>query len=363
MQFLKETTSVWDKLQKTDKPIVIYGMGDGAVKIMNVCAEKKIKISALFASDDYVRGHSFMGYKVHKLSEIEEMFSDFIILLAFAVHDIPTIERIYLLSQKYELYAPDVPVIGGGLFDMDYVSQNAEQIKKAYSLLADDLSKKVFADSINYKISGNIDYLKPITTDKSEIFEKLIIGKDEIFMDLGAYDGDTIRELLEFTGGEYNSIIAVEPDKKNFKKLSSFIEENGLKNVRAENVGIWSESAILKFDNKAGRNSSLSENGKTELMVNSVDNILNSEPATIIKMDVEGAEKEALLGAAETINKYKPKIIASAYHRNEDIFSLINQINDICPDYKIYLRHHLYLPAWETNIYAAANGQNIQKKL
>ena len=174
-------------------------------------------------------------------------------------------------------------------------------------------------------------------------------------MDLGAYDGDTIRELLDYTNGGYKKIVAVEPDKKNFKKLATYVEENKIENIELHNIGVWSEDTTLRFDNRAGRNSSLSVSGKTELLVNSVDGILKGEPATIIKMDVEGAEKQTLIGATATIQSYKPKLIVSAYHRNEDIFSLILQINELCEGYKIYLRHHLYLPAWETNIYAVCD--------
>ena len=79
LHFLKENISLWNYLQTATKPIVIYGMGDGAIKIMNACESYGIKISAMFASDEYVRGHSFMGFVVHKLSEIEQMYDDFII--------------------------------------------------------------------------------------------------------------------------------------------------------------------------------------------------------------------------------------------------------------------------------------------
>ena len=69
-------------------------------------------------------------------------------------------------------------------------------------------------------------------------------------------------------------------------------------------------------------------------------------------MDVEGAEREALLGAVKTLNVKKPKLAFSGYHRNEDLFALPILLNEIQPSYSIYLRHHPYLPAWETNFYA-----------
>ena len=80
--------------------------------------------------------------------------------------------------------------------------------------------------------------------------------------------------------------------------------------------------------------------------------MLDGDQATIIKMDVEGCEREAIWGSAHTIKKYAPKLMVSLYHRNEDIFELPLLIKKLNPDYKCYIRHQLYIPAWETNLYA-----------
>ena len=105
--------SLWDHLAETSKPIIIYGMGDGAQKILDVCSLKNVKISGFMASDDFVRGHSFAGFEVKKLSDIERQFGDCIILVAFGTHIDEVIQRIIAISDRHELYAPDVPVIGG----------------------------------------------------------------------------------------------------------------------------------------------------------------------------------------------------------------------------------------------------------
>ena len=84
----------------------------------------------------------------------------------------------------------------------------------------------------------------------------------------------------------------------------------------------------------------------------SVDSILQGKPATIIKMDVEGCEREALWGASQTIAHFSPKLMVSLYHRNEDIFALPLLIRRLNPNYDLYVRHQLYIPAWETNLYA-----------
>ena len=83
-----------------------------------------------------------------------------------------------------------------------------------------------------------------------------------------------------------------------------------------------------------------------------MDSILGGQTATLIKMDVEGFEREAIWGAAQTIAHYTPKLMVSLYHRNEDIFELPLLIKRLNPNYKLYVRHQLYIPAWETNLYA-----------
>ena len=122
---LKESIKydLWTYLKNSKKPIVLYGMGDGADKILNVLEEKEIPVCAVFASDEFVRDKIFRGFKIKKLSEIEAEYEDFIILLSFATSIPELVEKIKALSKKHELYAPDVPVFGSGLFDMEFYTK------------------------------------------------------------------------------------------------------------------------------------------------------------------------------------------------------------------------------------------------
>ncbi|MCI6561481.1 MAG: FkbM family methyltransferase [Ruminococcus sp.] len=351
LSFIIEKQSCWDRLKAENRPIFIYGMGDGALKIMSVFNKKNITVAGIFASDDFVRGHSFEGYHVHKLSEIEEMVSDFVVVLAFAAGYQEIVDKIYSIASKHTLYVPDVPVAGDGLFTYEYCLENAEKIEQVYNSLYDDYSRKVYANILNFKISGKIEYLSAVTTPKSEIYKKIIKpGLNEVYVDLGAYNGDTIRELMEFTYGKYSAIYALEPDKKNFKKLAKFVD--GMKHVFAYNAAAWCLDTELPFAAKAGRQSAISAAAPTTIPCRSVDSILDHRPATLIKMDVEGFEREAIWGAASTISHYTPKLMVSLYHRNEDIFELPLLIKKLNPDYRLFIRHQLYIPAWETNLYA-----------
>ncbi len=349
--------SIWRRLQRETRPIILYGMGDGALKIMAACRKYGIKISGIFASDEYVRGHSFEGYLVKKLAEVEEEFGNFIVLLCFAAFTPELLQKIFALHQRHEVLAPDVPVFGDGLFDEDYFLSHRKEIEESYSLLADETSKRVFENVLNFKLSGKIELLREIETPKSEVYEHILhLGSREHYLDLGGYDGDTVQEFLRETGGKYGSVTVLEPDVKNFRKLTKTAERCGWKDMLLLNVGIWNEDTTLSFDNRAGRNSFLSDSGRVTVLVRSADSLLKDKPCTFMKMDVEGAERQALLGAQETLKIKKPKLAFSGYHRNEDLFDLPLLLKKIEPAYRIYLRHHPYLPAWETNFYATADS-------
>lgn len=349
---------VWTALAETKKPIIMYGMGDGADKILAVMDRYGIKPADFMASDEFVRGHSFRGFKVKKLSEIEELYKDFVVVICFGTALPDVMERIDVIREKYETYAPDVPVYGDGLFDGDYISDHEFEIMQLKSLLADDASRECLDLIMRYRITGDIGVLRQSETPKNEMIDLIDIGTKETYVDLGAYDGDTVEEFLRFTNKQFTRIYAVEPDRRSFSKLRRRLYYISGDLLIAKNAVAWNCDTKLLFNNKAGRGSSLiseitdekSRRG-VETDAVSVDSLLGGKPATLIKYDVEGSEHEAILGSEQTIKKYKPRLVVSLYHRVEDLIELPLLINSIRPDYKLYLRHHPYIPAWDTNLY------------
>jgi len=359
MEEIKEKISLWEHLKKVSgtKPIVLYGMGDGADKILNACADKNIKISGVFASDRFARGNNFRGFKVKTLLETETEYDNFCILTAFATRESEVIERIYNLSEKYELYAPSFPVFGSDVPDCDFFAGNIGAMQNAYSLLCDGLSREVYMNTINFMISGKIGYLKNMETPKRDAFDLLDLKGGLYYIDAGAYDGDTIRELKNYYGN-ITKIAALEPDIKNFAKLENSIRDCDLAGISTlHNIGAWNEDTALCFDSKSGRHSSLNfvnPKKQKEVRVNKIDNIItdNLSGETLIKYDVEGAEREAIEGTRAIIARYSPKLIVSLYHRSEDIFKLPLYIHSLNPNYDFYIRKHKYIPCWDLNLYA-----------
>lgn len=341
--------NVWDSLRETTLPIVLYGMGNGADMIIDKMAEIGLKPADIFASDEFVRGHSFRGYKVMKYSEICEKYGDFIIVMCFAVHDEATIDKVRKMAEQHTLYAPNVPIVDDGVFTREYIEEHDGEFDEAFSLLSDDFSRQSYIDVLNFKVSGKVEYLFRCQKAKNEIYsEYLNLGDSEILMDLGAYDGDTVREFLENVNG-YEKIIAVEADEKNYRKLTDKTAE--IRNIETHNLAAWDRRDVLYFEKKKGRNSKLSEAGKVQIQADSVDSILEGQRITLLKMDIEGSEEKALEGAKNTLRACQPKLYVCAYHRNSDMFRLPLKINEIQKGYKFHFCHHPYIPAWESNFY------------
>lgn len=341
-------TELWQYLKTAEKPIVLYGMGNGADKIISVLESYGIPFKGVFASDGFVRNKTFHGFKISSLNELEEKYGDMIVLLCFGSERPEVIEYIKEVAARHELYAPDVPVAGGGLFTEAFILQNKERFKKIYSLLADDISRKTFKNVINFKLSGKPCYLFDCSVSGNEPYNSFLhLNGKEHFMDLGAYNGDTVADFISRVP-DYNLITAVEPDIKSFKKLQRNTEK--LKNIRLFNAAISDFDGKGFFGMLGGRNSGISKNGiETDFLT--IDTLSGENPPTFIKMDLEGEEINAIRGAGNTIINHRPKMLISAYHRTEDLLSIPEEILSKRNDYKIYLRHFSALPAWDINYY------------
>ncbi|MFT3951582.1 MAG: FkbM family methyltransferase [Oscillospiraceae bacterium] len=351
----------WDFLKNTALPIFIYGMGDGCLKLLREFRARGIAEAGIFASDEFVRGHSFAGHKVHTLAEVEEQVDEFVVVIAFAAGYPALMEKIERIAARHKLLFPDTAVIGGGAFTKQMLLDNWDQASRVYELLADAQSRAVFEQVIRFKITGDISFLKSVFTMPAEAYERILHpAEEEAYCDLGAYNGDTVREFLEFTGGAYASVTAFEPNGRNFRKLTeAFSEKAG---IALYNCAAWDSDTTLEFAKGSGRQAKLADVGADGIMTNlktvpvqalRLDTTLAGARATYIKYDVEGAEREALAGSAQTIARHKPKLCCAVYHRPEDLFELPLLVHGMNPAYKLYLRQYPYYPAWETNLFAA----------
>lgn len=349
------TQDIWLQLREETRPLVVYGMGNGADKLFERLSLIGKTPSAIFASDDFVRGQSFRGYRVQKFSDIKEAYPSFVVLVSFASRLPEVMGAIYKMAEEYPVYLPDMPVAGNTYFTLDFAKAHDAELKETYDLLEDTRSKEIFTAVIMYKITGDVTHLKnACSTDEEE--RACLQGRTiRVTVDGGAYNGDTARKLL-LDHSQIERIYAVEPDPKNHKKLEKFAAECKSCQIIPVNAALWSSCGETQFNSGGNRNSSLVsasyENKGVSTKLITVDSLVANDHVDFIKYDVEGVEKEALLGSRNTILRDRPVLGVSIYHRSEDIYELPLLLKNICPNFKFYLRRTSCLPAWEMMLYA-----------
>lgn len=340
--------TVWERAKETKKPVLIYGTGNGADKILDELQRLNIPVSGIFASDGFVRNRTFRGFPVIGYTQAKEQFGDFLTLISFGSQRQEVIENFIKVSKETETYSVDVPVYGDNIFNRDFYENHITEINQVRKMLSDDKSKAVYENIISFKLTGDMIFLLSCETTREEAYKNILkLSDDEIYMDLGAFNGDTVSEFLGNVSS-YRKIYAAEPDIKNFTKLLNNTQHLG--NTQCLNVCISDNCGEITFSKHGGRNGNADKNGNTVKCM-TVDSILGNNDVTYIKFDVEGLEKEAINGAKNKIKRCKPKMLVSCYHRSEDIFAIPLQIMSIRDDYKVFIRHNPYIPAWDTQFY------------
>lgn len=227
-----------------------------------------------------------------------------------------------------------------------YKKENTFSFRQGLSnvnnILEDEESKSVLNSIINLLSTRDWRYLDLINVSKKQYFSDDIynFSDSEIYVDLGAANGDTILKFINTVNNKYKKIIAFEPQKELYNELIRNINNNQVLNIDTYNLGCWKEKAKLNFSYENLGASHIDDCGEFEIDVNSLDNMFSDVPISFIKMDIEGAEKEVIIGAQSIIKKYKPKLAVCVYHKIKDIYEIPLMLKKIVPEYRIYLRHH-----------------------
>lgn len=346
---------LWTILSKTNKPIFFYGMGNGADKILDQCALRGISISGVFASDAFVRGQTFRGFRVLTYAQVKEQYGSVTVLVAFATSLPDVLSNIERIAAEQTLYIPDVPVYGEELFDLHFAIQNRTLLEKARALLSDEESRTLFDHIVYCKLTGSYPLLMQSVSDDPDGLQTVLhpIGY-RLAADLGAFTGDTATRIAA-CAPRIETIVCMEPDPKTFKRLTQNLADQ--KWAECYPYAAWDCMQIQAFQSGGSRSSRLGENGKTvSVQAMPLDGLLDGRRCDFIKFDVEGADMPALRGCADTIRRDKPELLLSLYHRPSDLFALPLALNEICPGYRMYLRRARSLPAWDINLLCVWEG-------
>lgn len=229
---------------------------------------------------------------------------------------------------------------------------HAEAIARTRALLGDEKSRRVFDEQLALRSRGDYAALSVPTPADQYVPADLARWRDPMrLVDCGAYDGDTLR-VLNAHGYALEAFIALEPDPANYARLSQAWghDERG----RLIAAGAWSSAGALSFRAGEGGAAHLDENGEATIPVVTLDTLCVDFRATLIKMDIEGAESAALDGATRTLARDRPDLAISIYHRVSDLWNIAIAIDDRKLGYRHFLRSHAH-NGFDTVLYAVAS--------
>ena len=301
---------------------------------------RKIKVDGVI--DDFTSESFFCGTKIFKLESIEQKS---LILVMSGGSTLSVIDNLrksgfenildYFTFFQNVFY--DLPEISfSENFYTEYV-KNKQNFDYIYSLLKDDLSKLIFQKLVSFKSTYNVGFLCGFRNmEDKQYFDFLGKYECQYFVDVGAYDGTTtLRFIKKYP--QYKGVYLFEPEMNNFmaskRNLSNIPEVNFFKKGCSShdgfsNISSSSDTSVISLD------------GDQPIELVALDNILPNKKGLFIKMDIEGAEYDALLGCCETIKKAHPALAISVYHRTNDFWRLPMLILSINSNYDIYMRHY-----------------------
>lgn len=328
---------------------VIFGAGDCGHRIYDLLRGYHIQVSCF--CDNGMGGciDEKTGLKIIRPAEVQDTVAHPEILICVEDRNIQQeiVRQLSLLGFEN----PQMHIMNEYFYlqAIEYLDVHLDEYRKAYQFMEDEFSRQTYLEKMK-KVFLLSDISQIVRPCEEEYFdEKVPLTEDEVFVDCGGFDGDSALHFIKQCGGRYRDVIIFEPE---FSKREVIEKNMGNNRYQLFQLGVWSKSTKLYF-NAMGTVSSRISDRRGEYMIETValDEVVYDKEPTYIKMDVEGAEQEALKGCRKIIQTYKPKLAICIYHRPDDLYKIPIMIKEMNPEYKLYVRQ--YANAWyDTVLYA-----------
>jgi len=339
---------------KSFNDVVLFGAQNLGLKFLDYFKKIGVEISFFSDNDQNKWGKKIHGIEVIpptkiKGNQIVIITSQYLkeIYYQLEEQDLKQIIPYYVLSFIY----PNIFPNSFYQYKIETFHKFKNQIEQVFGMMSDQLSKEVFLSFLRFRFSLLPHDLPSFCENQYFPGDFWQLKDNEIFLDLGAFDGDTFKEFLMVTKGNFNSYVALEPDKVNFGKFLSNISSKYKQKVFVFCKGAGAKNSKLGFSQLGQMDSYIDEASSEKVEIITVDELSKQYLFTTIKVDVEGYENQVLIGAKNAIQKLTPKIAISVYHKTSDLWEIPLKVLKINPDYKFYLRHHSH-DIYDTVLYA-----------
>lgn len=353
-RLLDDRYAVLDQVLAGDLPAIVYPAARMGRAAAGLLLARGVHIVAFGDGAPAAAGTLIDCLPVLSPEQIARDHRDTPILIASTLHDSVIREELErrgcsaVIPVAYlNLRLPDVFVARelAGAFEAVADPANREAIQEAGALFADDESRRVFAAKLEYYLMLHKQRLDDIRSSGQIYFDRSVcaLGTEEIIVDGGAFVGDTLKAFLVACGGRFRAYFAFEPDRANFCTLDALAagDRSRIHPVAAGLSDHTGEVRFLTTSTVDARVLGPDEPGGEPLAVVGLDDFFANRPApTLIKMDIEGAEPDALAGAADLLAEHAPTLAVSAYHRPPDLWTIPLQIRRLNPGYRLALRHY-----------------------
>ncbi|MDR2594970.1 MAG: FkbM family methyltransferase [Fibromonadaceae bacterium] len=361
MEQLKECIGIINEVSPFDKyfaelemlydKICIFGMGSYGTEILPIL-KKKLgnRIRCVSDNDKNKHGKEYCGIKCVPPHELDK--NTYIFVSIFQADDIIaelSAKGFYVINQELQ-NSFDLFRLYGFRQSGKLYTENYEGLEKVFSLFSDDLSRQIFIRRIQYNILPyeNKRFFDTVYSGDQYFPDDIItLNDNETFIDGGGYTGDTIQNFIARTKSNFNSIYSFEVDEKNYAIMNAYIKtlpENLSQKIFIFQYGLSNQEEKIKLiGNGASTHVQkvggvFSDNfGKLVALDNVVS---NKSSVSFIKLDIEGYERNALIGMMETIKNSKPKMAVCIYHKPEDVYEIPLLLHEMNPAYRFFLRHH-----------------------
>lgn len=311
--------------------------------IENIPVYSPSKSASLFHSATFIIASDYYEEILNSISKSPYSDIDTFVL----DHDNKMLEKQLI----YYTNPPDPIRVVGFNYTWFHVYDEADKSKKLKKMLdytdanlADQESRDIIHNRCKTFLTGDLSYIDKNEINSHSYFSQDFypISSDEVLFDCGAFTGDTIEDFVTFTNKKYKKIVAFEPDEKNVKRLNAFIN-NKIENVVVIQKALGDKNGKVAFLNNGNMFSKTVDvkDSSDELSVDIVrlDNYIDYHP-TLIKMDIEGAELDSLIGATQIIKTLKPKLAICIYHMPFDFYEIPKFLKSLVPEYKFKVRQH-----------------------
>jgi FkbM family methyltransferase len=329
-----------NSLRRLELPVILYGSGR-----MAELEERTLRANNIFPTARVVDEMPVGDARgLIAVSDIDRLFSAYCLVLANgrSISDMMEPGGADRLKAKFRnaAYVGYLnSIYGFDTITSEFYRRNEASIGRLCESFEDEKSRKSFEAYLNSQISKDRRFLLPyVETPQYFTVAPMCLRRDEVFVDCGAYDGDTLKDFIRAVDGKYRQVFAFEPDVSSAAALSTYIKAEGLLNVQIIPKGAYDSKTKLRFSS-SGDNSAFSESGDVVIETDTIDAV-TGRYATSIKIDIEGGEMKALRGAEGTIQSCRPNLMVCVYHRPSDIIDIPSYIKSLVPEYRFYFRVH-----------------------